>query len=54
MVVGARDGETGQVRVYRSEDLHAWQDMGVLAVAEKEMGYMWECPDFSLSMASAY
>jgi sucrose-6-phosphate hydrolase SacC (GH32 family) len=27
-------------------DLREWQDMGVLAVAEKEMGYMWECPDF--------
>ncbi|HED6270830.1 TPA: glycoside hydrolase family 32 protein [Enterobacter sichuanensis] len=46
MVVGACDGETGQVRVYRSADLREWQDMGVLAVAEKEMGYMWECPDF--------
>jgi sucrose-6-phosphate hydrolase SacC (GH32 family) len=34
----------GQVRVYRSDDLREWQDMGVLAVAEKEMGYMWECP----------
>ena len=46
MVVGAREGDTGQVRVYRSADLLEWQDRGVLAVAEKELGYMWECPDF--------
>ncbi|TIN52511.1 MAG: glycoside hydrolase family 32 protein [Mesorhizobium sp.] len=46
MVVGAREGDTGQVRVYRSADLREWLDMGVIAVAEKEMGYMWECPDF--------
>ncbi len=36
MVVGARDGETGQVRIYRSADLRQWQDMGVLAVAERD------------------
>lgn len=46
MVVGARVGDTGQVRLYRSEDLHHWQDEGLLAEAQKEMGYMWECPDF--------
>lgn len=46
MVVGARVGDTGQVRLYRSDDLHHWQDEGLLAEAQKEMGYMWECPDF--------
>lgn len=46
MIVGARDGDTGQVRLYRSADLRQWQDAGVLDEAEKEMGYMWECPDF--------
>ena len=40
------DGDTGQVRLYRSADLRQWQDAGVLDEAEKEMGYMWECPDF--------
>lgn len=34
------------MRLYRSADLRQWQDAGVLDEAEKEMGYMWECPDF--------
>lgn len=46
MVVGARDGDIGQVRLYRSTDLRDWQDAGILAEAAAEMGYMWECPDF--------
>lgn len=46
MVVGARDEETGQVRLYRSEDLREWQDAGVLAEAQADQGFMWECPDF--------
>ena len=35
MIVGARDGDTGQVRLYRSADLRQWQDAGVLDEAEK-------------------
>lgn len=46
MVVGARVGDTGQVRLYRSDDLHHWQDEGLLAEAQQDMGFMWECPDF--------
>lgn len=46
MVVGAREGETGQVRLYRSDDLREWQDAGVLDEAEEALGFMWECPDF--------
>lgn len=46
MIVGARLGETGQVRLYRSADLRQWQDEGVLDEAEAGMGFMWECPDF--------
>jgi len=46
MVVGARVGEIGQVRLFRSPDLRQWQEEGVLAQAEANMGYMWECPDF--------
>ncbi|VTM59124.1 glycoside hydrolase family protein 32 [Klebsiella pneumoniae] len=46
MIVGAREGDTGQVRLYRSADLRQWQDAGVLDEAESTMGYMWECPDF--------
>ena len=46
MVVGARVGDVGQVRLFRSPDLHQWQEEGVLAQANAGMGYMWECPDF--------
>ena len=46
MVVGARIGDCGQVRLYRSSDLYQWQDEGILAQSEPGMGYMWECPDF--------
>lgn len=46
MVVGARVSDTGQVRLYRSSDLHEWSDQGILAEAAVGMGYMWECPDF--------
>lgn len=46
MVVGSRVDDTGQVRLYRSSDLHQWQDEGILAEAKPNMGYMWECPDF--------
>lgn len=46
MIVGSRIGETGQVRLYRSTDLHQWQEEGVLDEAESGMGFMWECPDF--------
>ena len=46
MIVGARVGDTGQVRLYRSADLRQWHDEGILDEAEDKMGYMWECPDF--------
>ena len=46
MVVGAKESELGQVRLYRSADLQQWEDAGVLARAEAGMGFMWECPDF--------
>ncbi|WP_019613375.1 glycoside hydrolase family 32 protein [Psychromonas ossibalaenae] len=50
MVVGMRDGETGQIGYYQSDDLHEWSFISVLAEADKSMGFMWECPDF-FSMA---
>lgn len=46
MVVGARVGNTGQVRLYRSTDLRQWHEEGILDEAQEGMGYMWECPDF--------
>jgi sucrose-6-phosphate hydrolase SacC (GH32 family) len=39
MIVGAREGDTGQV-LYRSADLRQWQDAGVLDEAESTMGYV--------------
>lgn len=46
MVVGARDGDTGQIRLFHSADLHHWEADGILAEAPADMGFMWECPDF--------
>lgn len=46
MVVGARVGDSGQVRLYCSTDFHDWQDAGLLAEAQEGQGFMWECPDF--------
>jgi beta-fructofuranosidase len=45
MIVGAREGDTGQVRLYRSADLRQWQDAGVLDEAERDGLYVG-CPDF--------
>lgn len=47
MVIGARDiDDRGQVLLYRGSSLREWRLDRVLAQAETEMGYMWECPDF--------
>ncbi|MFM5213842.1 glycoside hydrolase family 32 protein [Aeromonas hydrophila] len=46
MVVGARVDDIGEVQLYRSADLRQWEYAGVIARADAEMGYMWECPDF--------
>jgi beta-fructofuranosidase len=45
MIVGARVGDTGQVRLYRSADLRQWQTKGSL-MKPKIRWAMWECPDF--------
>ncbi|PSH23929.1 glycosyl hydrolase family 32 [Yersinia pseudotuberculosis] len=46
MVVGARTGDTGQIRLFHSPDLRHWEAEGILAEAPDDMGFMWECPDF--------
>ncbi len=47
MVVGARDkNDTGQVLLYRGVSLSEWRFERVLAHADAQEGYMWECPDF--------
>ncbi|TVP91119.1 glycoside hydrolase family 32 protein [Alkalibacterium sp.] len=47
MVLGARAlNHRGKILLYSSSDLYKWEYEGVFAEGEKEMGYMWECPDF--------
>ncbi len=54
MIVGARDGETGQVRLYRSADLHQWHDAGVLDEAEKRWVICGSARTSSPSRINAY
>ncbi|GAB2323830.1 sucrose-6-phosphate hydrolase [Alkalibacterium sp. m-11] len=47
MVLGSRAlNHRGKILLYRSTDLYSWDYAGVFLEGEKEMGYMWECPDF--------
>lgn len=46
MVVGSRTKDNiGQVLLYKSPDLIAWQYIGVMAGGDERYGFMWECPD---------
>ena len=47
LVVGSRaeDG-SGQILLYRSEDLERWEYVTVLDQSGNRYGKMWECPDF--------
>lgn len=43
-----RDRRSGQVLLYRSDDLKDWGFVGVMAGGQEpteKLGYMWECPD---------
>ena len=45
-VIGSKTIENeGQVLLYESEDLLEWNFKSVIAQAEGNMGYMWECPN---------
>ena len=47
MVIGARDEhDCGQVLLYKGDSLRAWTLDRILAKADGNTGYMWECPDF--------
>lgn len=47
MVIGARDdSDCGQVLLYKGKSLQQWELDRVLAKADNDTGYMWECPDF--------
>ena len=45
MVVGSRDGALGNVLLYRSDDLRAWEFVSVLCQSDGTQGGPWECPD---------
>lgn len=45
MVVGSRGGERGNVLLYRSDDLRAWEFVSVACQSDGAQGRMWECPD---------
>ncbi|MGD8240202.1 MAG: glycoside hydrolase family 32 protein [Armatimonadota bacterium] len=45
MVVGSREGERGNVLLFRSENLRRWDYVGVACESDGSQGRMWECPD---------
>ena len=49
-VVGAQTKqETGQIVVYKSDDLYNWEFLNIMATsnAGENLGFMWECPNFA-------
>lgn len=47
MVVGNRNkDESGQILMYKTEDLKHWEFVAVLDKCQNRYGKMWECPDF--------
>lgn len=47
LVVGSRSEDgSGQILLYRSEDLEQWEFVTILDRSRGEYGKMWECPDF--------
>lgn len=47
MVVGNRsDDESGQILMYRTQDLTNWEFVTILDKCNNRYGKMWECPDF--------
>lgn len=39
---------TGQILLYKSQDVIHWEFVSILAYNHKKMGKVWECPDFFL------
>lgn len=45
-VLGSRTKDhIGQILLYRSTDLLDWEFLNVAAKGDRNLGYMWECPD---------
>lgn len=46
-VVASRAADnSGQILMYKSKDLRAWEFVSILDKSENKIGAMWECPDF--------
>jgi len=45
MVVGTKVNDTGEILIYRSDDLRHWQHESAIRGTDICDGYMWECPD---------
>lgn len=45
MIVGSSKDGKGRALLFRSNDLNAWEYVGVVAESDGTMGTMWECPD---------
>lgn len=47
MVLGSRSHDHhGKILLYVSDDLYNWEYKGIFLEGDREMGYMYECPDF--------
>ena len=47
MVLGSRSlDHHGKILLYVSDDLYDWEYKGIFLEGDREMGYMYECPDF--------
>ena len=46
VVANDHPGHGGQILLFKSDDLRAWQLERVLAKNDGRLGRMWECPDF--------
>lgn len=47
LVVASRnEDKSGQIALYKSEDLREWQYVKILVKNNNQYGKMWECPDF--------
>lgn len=46
MVLGTTKDGRAKAVLYQSDDLRAWQYVGVLFESDGTLGDMWECPDF--------
>ncbi|KAK4118349.1 glycoside hydrolase family 32 protein [Parathielavia appendiculata] len=46
MVLGATNGASGQVQLYRGSDPFSWSHIGVMYTGDGSTGAVWECPNF--------